>query len=164
LPQALDYSGGWLNETIVDSFTLFADTCFKHFGSKAKRWLTFNEPLSFTTGGYLTGTNAPGRCSDRSVCPAGNSSTEPYIAAHHVLLSHASAVDLYRRKYAATQKGKIGITLNSDWAEPYTEQDVDAAERHMEFMVIWSDARGNEIVGMVCRSNMVRRLSAGYEG
>ncbi|KAF7819201.1 hydroxyisourate hydrolase-like isoform X6 [Senna tora] len=29
----------------------------------------------------------------------GNSSTEPYIAAHNILLSHASAATLYRKKY-----------------------------------------------------------------
>jgi hypothetical protein len=29
----------------------------------------------------------------------GDSSTEPYLAGHHALLSHAAAVDIYRRKY-----------------------------------------------------------------
>jgi beta-glucosidase len=45
----------------------------------------------------------PRRCSHpfcSSVnCTKGNSSTEPYIAAHHLLLAHASAVSLYRDKY-----------------------------------------------------------------
>lgn len=29
----------------------------------------------------------------------GNSSTEPYIAAHHIILAHATAVKLYRERY-----------------------------------------------------------------
>ncbi|KAK4397154.1 Beta-glucosidase 16 [Sesamum angolense] len=47
----------------------------------------------------LTGNTAPGRCSDRAVCVEGNSATEPYIAAHHMLLAHAIAVKVYKEKY-----------------------------------------------------------------
>lgn len=136
LPQSLANKGGWLNETIVEAFKLYADVCFQHF-PKVKLWLTFNEPLTFTNLGYLYGIHAPGRCSDRSVCDEGDSSTEPYIAAHNVLLSHASAVALYRQKYEKEQKGKIGITLNCDWAEPYLNTDRDAAERYLEFQVLF---------------------------
>jgi hypothetical protein len=34
------------------------------------------------------------------------------IVAHHVLLSHAAAVEIYRNQYQTTQGGIIGITLN----------------------------------------------------
>lgn len=40
-----------------------------------------------------------------------------YRAAHNQLLAHAAAVKVYRTKYAAEQKGKIGITLNSDYKQ-----------------------------------------------
>lgn len=38
-----------------------------------------------------------------------------------------------------SQGGKIGITLNSDWSEPLTNSsdDIDAAERHIEFNLAW---------------------------
>jgi beta-glucosidase len=140
LPDALHTTyGGWLNVTIVGHFAQYAETAFRAFGDRVKHWITFNEPLSFTNLGYGYGTHAPGRCSDRSTCTAGNSSTEPYIAAHHVLLAHARAVDIYRRFFQPQQKGIIGITLNIDWAEPLTNSSADlaASERHIEWQVSW---------------------------
>ncbi|MCD9646176.1 hypothetical protein HAX54_035761 [Datura stramonium] len=41
----------------------------------------------------------------------GNSSTEPYIVAHNILLAHSAAVRLYRRKYKYTQHGFVGLNL-----------------------------------------------------
>eukprot|EP00026_Physarum_polycephalum_P007339 Phypoly_transcript_07398.p1 GENE.Phypoly_transcript_07398~~Phypoly_transcript_07398.p1 ORF type:complete len:486 (+),score=52.59 Phypoly_transcript_07398:99-1556(+) len=131
--------GTWLNESIVNAFATYADTVFAAFGDRVKHWITFNEPLSFTVQGYAGPGSAPGRCSDRSVCPEGNSSTEPYIAAHNVLLSHAAAVAVYKQKYQKQQGGIIGITLNCDWAEPLTSSASDqaAAQRHLEFQLAW---------------------------
>lgn len=44
-----------------------------------------------------------------------------YSVAHHVILSHALAVQLYRDEFQPTQGGLIGITLNGDMAIPYDE-------------------------------------------
>lgn len=65
--------------------------------------------------------------------------TEPYLAAHNVLLAHAEAVALYRRDYQDSQQGLIGITNNVDWAEPGMDSEVhvEAAQRHVEFMLGW---------------------------
>lgn len=82
-----------------DDFRDFVDLCFKEFGDRVKHWITFNEPFVLISGGYdggSVGTLAPGRCSS---CSQGNSSTEPYVVAHHQLLSHVEAVKLYREKY-----------------------------------------------------------------
>lgn len=50
--------------------------------------------------GFDNGINPPSRCSKAfGNCTAGNSSTEPYIAAHNMLLSHAAATQRYREKY-----------------------------------------------------------------
>lgn len=76
------------------------DFCFKEFGDRVKYWVTFNEPNNFASEGYATGTEAPGRCSTYvGNCTFGNSATEPYIVGHNMLLSHATAVKLYREKY-----------------------------------------------------------------
>lgn len=102
MPQPLeDEYGGFLSHNIVKDFTDYADTCFRLFGDRVKIWTTINEPNIFSLFGYNNGTFAPGRCSKaiNANCPAGNSATEPYIAAHNMLLSHASAVKLYRDKY-----------------------------------------------------------------
>jgi len=137
IPSAID--NAWLNASVVDYFAAYANASFAAFGDRVKKWITFNEPLTFTHLGYGTGTHAPGRCSDRTQCSAGNSSTEPYIATHHVLLSHAAAVQIYRSQYQTTQGGVIGITLNCDYAEPYSTSadDQAASERHLEFQLSW---------------------------
>ncbi|GFP93126.1 beta-glucosidase 24 [Phtheirospermum japonicum] len=100
LPQALeDEYTGFLSPLIVDDFRDFSELCFKEFGDRVKHWITLNEPFIFTNGGYdggFLGNLAPGRCSS---CPKGNSATEPYIVAHHLLLSHAAAVQIYKEKY-----------------------------------------------------------------
>ncbi|KAK9203291.1 hypothetical protein WN943_013545 [Citrus x changshan-huyou] len=86
-----------------DDFKDYAEICFKSFGDRVKNWMTINEPLIASKYGYESGTAAPGRCSDRNNCPAGNSSTEPYIASHNFLLAHAAAFRLYEQKFRAKQ-------------------------------------------------------------
>uniref|UniRef100_A0A7C9EVN9 Beta-glucosidase n=3 Tax=Opuntia streptacantha TaxID=393608 RepID=A0A7C9EVN9_OPUST len=142
LPQALeDAYGGFLNPCIVDDFTDYADLCFREFGAKVKHWITLNEPWSFSYTGYVTGESAPGRCSkwQQLNCTGGDSATEPYVVAHNQLLAHAAAVQLYRRKYQASQKGIIGIALISHWFFPLTEvsRDQNAAIRALDFMFGW---------------------------
>ena len=131
--------GGWLSPHIEFDFLAYADVCFREFGHLVKLWTTMNEPWTFCYLGYGSGIFAPGRCSDRSTCPEGDSSTEAYLAAHNVLNSHAAAVELYRTKYQSNQKGLIGMTLNQDWAEPLTSDplDIAAAERRNEFLIGW---------------------------
>ncbi|KAJ0037371.1 hypothetical protein Pint_24094 [Pistacia integerrima] len=142
LPQALeDEYGGFLSPRIVDDFRDFAEVCFKEFGDRVKHWITLNEPWTYSGNGYALGLLAPGRCSKwvNAACQAGNSATEPYIVGHHLLLSHAAAVKLYKQKYQAIQKGKIGITLVSHWMVPYSKKkaDVKAAYRALDFMFGW---------------------------
>jgi beta-glucosidase len=83
--------------------------------------LTLNEPWCVAVLGYGRGVFAPGRSSDRIRCPEGDSSTEPWIVAHNLILSHASAVKVYRDEFKPTQHGEIGITLNGDWEVPYDD-------------------------------------------
>lgn len=66
-----------------------------------KYWTTFNEPSTYTLGGYVSGNFAPGRCSSwqNASCTGGDSGVEPYIVAHNQLLAHAAAVKLYRDNY-----------------------------------------------------------------
>ena len=84
-----------------EDFTAYADVCFKNFGDRVKYWSTVNEPNIEPIGGYDQGINPPRRCSYPFglACEEGNSTTEPYIVAHHLLLAHASAASLYREKY-----------------------------------------------------------------
>ncbi|XP_020223844.1 beta-glucosidase 12 [Cajanus cajan] len=142
LPQALeDEYGGFLNPRIIHDFQDFAEVCFKEFGDRVKHWVTLNQPYTYSTGGYATGVKAPGRCSKWSnpKCIGGDSGTEPYIVSHHLLLAHAAAVQVYKKKYQTSQKGTIGITLVSHWYVPISNKklDQDAAGRAIDFMLGW---------------------------
>ncbi|KAF5200160.1 Beta-glucosidase, partial [Thalictrum thalictroides] len=50
-----------------------------------------------------------------------------------------AAVKVYKEKYQADQKGKIGITLVSHWAVPFSNSkaDKDAAQRSIDFAFGW---------------------------
>ncbi|GAV87772.1 Glyco_hydro_1 domain-containing protein [Cephalotus follicularis] len=142
LPQMLeDKYEGWLSRQIVEDFEHYAFTCFKAFGDRVKHWITFNEPHGFTLQGYDTGLQAPGRCSifRRFFCKKGKSSTEPYIVAHNILLSHAAAYHSYQLNFKGRQGGQIGIALDAKWYEPMTDrdEDKDAASRAMDFEIGW---------------------------
>jgi len=143
LPQGIEDNGGWLNASSVSAFAAYANASFALFGEFVDQWSTFNEPWVISWHGYGTGEKAPGRCSDRAICNQGNSSTEPYIVGHHLLLAHAAAVDLYRKSHQAHPpghpQGKIGMVINSDFAAPVSDsaEDKHAAQRYLEFACGW---------------------------
>ena len=84
-----------------DDFRDYAELLFKEFGDRVKHWITLNEPFSYSSGGYVGGSFAPGRCSTwlNLNCTGGNSGTEPYLVSHNELLAHAAAVEVYKKKY-----------------------------------------------------------------
>ncbi|KAK4591739.1 hypothetical protein RGQ29_016253 [Quercus rubra] len=137
LPQALETPMA----IIKNDFRDYAELCYKEFGDRVKHWITLNEPQTFTTMGYGNGAFAPGRCSKwlSSKCNEGDSATEPYLVAHHQILAHTAAVQVYKDKYQMSQKGQIGITLNSPWILPFSPstEDNDAASRALAFMYDW---------------------------
>jgi len=142
LPDALDKRyGGLLNkEEFVADFTHYARTVFAAMGSKVKHWITFNEPWCSSILGYSTGLFAPGHTSDRSKSPVGDSSREPWIVGHNLLVAHGNAVKVYREEFKQKDGGVIGITLNGDWVEPYdaeSQDDIAACERKLEFSIGW---------------------------
>eukprot|EP00252_Welwitschia_mirabilis_P003123 TRINITY_DN131_c0_g1_i7.p1 TRINITY_DN131_c0_g1~~TRINITY_DN131_c0_g1_i7.p1 ORF type:complete len:286 (-),score=3.61 TRINITY_DN131_c0_g1_i7:552-1409(-) len=110
IPQALqDLYVGFLGEQFADDFARYAEVCFRLFGDRVKRWVTFNEPATFVARGYDAGVYPPGRCSI-GCRNGGNSSTEPYIATHNILRAHAKAVDIYRTRY------QVGRVVDKDSA------------------------------------------------
>ncbi|XP_021728899.1 beta-glucosidase 24-like isoform X2 [Chenopodium quinoa] len=141
LPQSLqDEYGGFLSPHIVDDFRDYADFCYREFGNKVKHWITLNEPWTYSTGIYTTGIFSSKQCSKSNPqnCKV-NMATDPYEIAHYQLLAHGAAVQIYRQKYQASQKGVIGIAINSDWFIPYSQakQDRSSALRAVDFMFGW---------------------------
>ncbi|KAK8449178.1 hypothetical protein SEVIR_7G173000v4 [Setaria viridis] len=141
IPHELDKRyGGWLSSEIQKDFGYFADICFKMFGDRVKFWITINEPNLFTKLSYMYGRYAPGHCSKPfGNCAFGNSSVETYIVGHNIILSHANAVHIYRKKYQVKQGGHIGINVCSRWYEPFhnTTADILAVERVLSFNGPW---------------------------
>ncbi|GFY98716.1 beta glucosidase 9 [Actinidia rufa] len=66
-----------------------------------------------------------------------DSSSEPYIAAHNILLAQASVANLYKNKYQGKQQGFIGININVSWYVPSTNttEDVIATQKSIDFYV-----------------------------
>ncbi|KAJ4509704.1 hypothetical protein HRR83_006980 [Exophiala dermatitidis] len=142
LPDELDKRyGGFLNkDEFVADFANYARVVFAALGSRVKHWITFNEPFCSSILSYHMGVHAPGRTSDRTKSPAGDSTTEPWIVGHSILLAHATAVKIYREQFKPQYGGEIGITLNGDWTEPWDpedEQDRIACDRKIEFAICW---------------------------
>ncbi|XP_072960364.1 beta-glucosidase 1-like [Typha angustifolia] len=138
LPLALEHEYlGLLGLKVVEDFANYAEFCFKMFGDRVKNWFTFNEPRVVAALGYDDGFHAPGRCT--GCLAGGDSATEPYIVAHHLILSHAAAVKRYREKYQASQKGRIGILMDFVWYEGLTNSTADqaAAGRARDFHIGW---------------------------
>ena len=113
-PQALQEAGGWPNRDSVGWFVDYARVVFDTFGDRVRLWTTHNEPWVISFNGYAKGVHAPGIC-DYS---------RAYQAAHHLLLSHGKAVQLFRQ---GGYQGEIGIVLNLSHFEPASEREADQA-------------------------------------
>ncbi|GAV75223.1 Glyco_hydro_1 domain-containing protein, partial [Cephalotus follicularis] len=140
-PQTLQAKyGGFLDRRIVDDFKDYCELCFKTYGDRVKNWITINEPLVIAKFGHDVGFAPPGRCSNRTNCPAGNSSIEPYIVTHNLLLAHGAVATLYKEKFQAHQGGEIGISLVGQHYVPYNATSIEdkrAANRLMDFELGW---------------------------
>lgn len=67
-----------------------------------KNWVTLNEPHHVAFVYPNVGCTAPS-----GVC--GDISNQPYIVGHHMLLSHAKAVEIYRTKYQVKRQSFVSI-------------------------------------------------------
>ena len=131
LPQALQDHGGWLNASVADWFEEYSRVCYEEVGDRVKFWITLNEPKETSLQGHGSGTMAPG---------LQGIGTLAYIAAHNQIRAHARAYTAYHDDFAASQAGKIGITLNVNWGEPRdpdNAEDVEASETFLQFNMGW---------------------------
>ncbi|XP_056637774.1 cytosolic beta-glucosidase-like [Diorhabda sublineata] len=125
LPTALEKQGGWLNPQVVDWFTDYATLCYHLYGTYVKDWVTINEPkqichVGYGDGGYAPGVRSPG--------------VGEYTCARHILLAHAKAWRVFDTQYRPTLKSRNTIVVDSDWYEPATSADEEAAETKLQFV------------------------------
>lgn len=121
--------GGFVNPLFVKYFKLYAYTLYKNLGDRVKVWITFNEPYESCVEGYSLGSSPP------LITLRG---TGEYICAHHVLMAHAAAYDVYKKHFRQDQRGMIGITLDSRFYFPKNPSDTDdVVNRAMNFELGW---------------------------
>jgi len=104
LPWVYEREGGWFLPSTIEHYLTYAKTLFDHFGDRVKVWFTHNEPWCTA---FLN---------DRPMA-------EQLQIAHHVLLAHAKAVNIYRKHPHGN--GKIGIVLNLGKQYPKTFDPMD---------------------------------------
>ncbi|MFC3809289.1 GH1 family beta-glucosidase [Lacihabitans lacunae] len=118
LPQVLENEGGWTNREVLNWFTYFAEFCTKEYGTKVKKWMVLNEPMSFVGLGYFMGIHAPGRRGLGNFLPA----------AHHATLCQSIGGRIIRKN---VEEASVGTTFSCSVVKPknFFRRHVGAAKR-----------------------------------
>ncbi len=114
LPQKLQEAGGWPNRDLADRFADYARVVFDQLADRVRLWATINEPWVAAFLGYGYGVHAPGLCNAQAA----------YQAAHHLMLAHARAVQVFRQ---GNYGGQIGLILNLNHFLPASDRPADHA-------------------------------------
>lgn len=109
LPQILEDKGGWKNRDVIGWFSEYVDVCSRAFGDRVKNWMVFNEPLAFTSLGYMLGTHAPGKLGLKGFKKA----------VHNVTLSQAEGGRILRSN---VKNGNIGTTFSCSHIQPVNDK------------------------------------------
>lgn len=118
LPHELQKDGGWTSHQMLKWFTRFVTVCTENFGDKVKNWIILNEPMGFTSLGYMLGRHAPGKTGLINFLPA----------VHNAALCQAEGGRIVRSMVA---KSRVGTTFSCSEVMPFSsrEEDVLAARR-----------------------------------
>lgn len=123
LPQALEKEGGWASYHILKWFGRFVTVCTEEYGDKVKDWIVLNEPMGFTSLGYMMGKHAPGK-----------KNLNLFLSAiHNAALAQAEGGRIVR---AIVNKAHIGTTFSCSEVMPYTNNPADmAAARRIDILL-----------------------------
>ena len=118
LPHALQKEGGWTSVHMLKWFTRYTTFCAEEFGDKIKNWIILNEPMGFTSLGYMLGKHAPGKTGLDNFFPA----------IHNAALAQAEGGRIIRKLVA---NAYIGTTFSCSEVMPHSQkkEDIDAANR-----------------------------------
>ncbi len=123
LPQALQHEGGWTSVMMLKWFSKYASFCAEEFGYKVKHWLILNEPMGFTSLGYMMGKHAPGKTGLDNFFPA----------IHNAVLAQAEGGRIIRK---LVNNAIIGTTFSCSEVNPFTEKKEDiAAARRIDILL-----------------------------
>lgn len=112
MPLNMQNKGGWENLEVVEAFKYYAETAFKLFGHKIKKWTTFNEPIVPVEMGYLNHFHYP--------CVV--DMKRAVVVAYNSMLASAKTIQAY---HELNQGGEIGIILNLTPSYPRSESEGD---------------------------------------
>ena len=118
LPLALQKEGGWTSHQMLKWFTRFVQVCADSFGDRVKNWIVLNEPMGFTSLGYMIGKHAPGKTGLHNFMSA----------VHNAALCQAEGGRIIR---AIIHGARIGTSFSCSEVMPFTQndEDVKAAKR-----------------------------------
>ena len=118
LPHVLEENGGWATTMIEEWFASYVKICARAYGDKVKNWIILNEPLSFTSLGYMLGKHAPGKKGLYHFLPA----------VHHAAIAQAEGGRIIRSEVTGAY---IGTSFSCSEVLPYTgsEEDILAASK-----------------------------------
>ncbi|MDP1842204.1 MAG: family 1 glycosylhydrolase [Sediminibacterium sp.] len=118
LPYELEKEGGWASHQMQKWFGRYVKLCTDEFGHKVKNWIILNEPMGFTSLGYMLGKHAPGKTNLNAFM----------LAIHNAALCTADGGRIVR---AEVPKAHIGTCFSCSEVLPYTDsnEDILAAKR-----------------------------------
>ncbi|HZJ87548.1 MAG TPA: family 1 glycosylhydrolase [Sphaerochaeta sp.] len=127
IPLWVYEEGGWLNRQTIAWFADYARTMFNALDDLVDLWVTHNEPFVASLLGYYMGLHAPGHTDLK----------EALTMSHHLNLSHAEAVRVFRTVCKPT--AQIGLTLNISPSEPIDQNPhtIELARRADGFVNRW---------------------------
>lgn len=113
LPQALEAKGGWTNRDVIAWFTEYTHLCAAKFGDRVQNWMVLNEPMAYTSLGYMTGLHAPGKKGLGNWLPA----------VHHTCLCQAAGGRVLRE---SLPNARIGTTFSCSYVSPKNNNTIHA--------------------------------------
>lgn len=123
LPQALEERGGFLAHESAGWFADYARIVVEALGDRVGRWMTINEPWTYTLNGYLLGAHAPGFRNPWHFLKA----------SHNLLLAHGKGYDAIK---ASRPDAEVGIALSMIPVHPQSDssRDLEAADLADQFV------------------------------
>ena len=112
LPQNLEDQGGWRNRDVVQCFSEYVYHCSMTFGDKVKNWMVLNEPVAYTTLGYLLGIHAPGRYGLKNFIPA----------VHHAALCQGIGGRILKDN---VKGARVGTTYSISMVDAFNQNEDD---------------------------------------
>jgi len=118
LPYALEKEGGWCTHKVLRWFSRFVTICATEYGDKVKNWIILNEPMAFTSLGYMLGVHAPGKRGLEYFLPA----------VHHAAMAQAEGGRTIR---SLVRAANIGTAFSCSEIIPASQhpKDIAAANR-----------------------------------